>query len=433
MSVDARMREGARRTLSDGHASPIEAEGISRLGRSRAVETAPTEQRASIDRLTIDVRIEDRVEAVTLLLRDGELAWSCTDGSAGRENGGPPGSAHVREALRFLAGYAPLETAESAPGTRVREVLPASAQDETSRRAIELGAALDALVTSVVRAGISGRESPSVRDCVEQLTRSFSPVPTALARFVGRLERAMVSDDARLLARLLDGAARASEDLQNRRSHQEMRTRLGEWLGTTGEVERFVDREMVEIARETLDGVQRDAIERRYLIDLTSGEISREERARGGAAPSIGPCPRRLFVGLGEVERGPAPRRVRILQYTATLEIGRAERERIQAHALRRVSMWVDAYRAAITAAPALAEPVQIIACGGVEDGRLVDAHGEPIPIATGEDQGVRAALDIAMRTAEPEWLVGRLIDTNGAIRMVPCSLGSKERIVRLR
>lgn len=419
MSFDARMRESARRTLGNEH-----------VGRVREAEAT---SRASVERLTIDVRIEDRVEAVTLLLRDGELCWSCTDGSAGRESGEVPGSAYVQEALHWLAGDAAFEVVELVPGARAREALPASAQDETTRRASELGAALDVLVTSVVRAGIAGRESPSVRDCIEQLTRIFTPIPTPLTRFVGRLERAMANDDARLLARLLDGAARASDELRSRRSSQEVRARLGEWLGTTGELERFVDREMIEIARETLDGVHRDAIERRYLIDLTSGEISKEERARGDVAQSIGPCPRRLFVGLGEVERGPAPRRIRILQYTATLEIGRAELERIQAHALRRVSMWVDAYRSAITAAPALAEPVQLVACSGVEGGRLVDALGEPIPIAVDEDQGARVALDVAMRTTVPEWLVGRLVDANGAIRMVPCSFGSKERIVRLR
>lgn len=417
MSVDARMRESARRALGDA------------LMPSRAGDDGVRALRSSIDRVSIDVRVGERVEAVTLLVRDGELRWSCTDGSAGRESGGTPGSAYVQEALRWLAGSGSSEVSDRGSVARTGEPVEPPRDEGVAKKASELGGALDAVVTSIVRAGIAGRESPSVRDAIERLTRAFTPVPTSIARFVGRLERAMAIDDACLVARLLHGASTAIEELAGPR----MRVRLGEWLGTPSECERIVDREFVEIARESLDGVQRAAIERRYLLDLTSGEMFTEERARGDVAPSIGPCPRKLFVGLGEVERGVTPPRIRVLQYTATLEVGRAERERIEVHALRRVSMWVDSYRAAIETSMALSEPVQLVACGGMEGERLVDAVGEPIPMAMNEDRGAIAALDVAVRAATPEWIVGRLIDIEGAITMIPCSMGSKERILRLR
>jgi hypothetical protein len=242
-------------------------------------------------------------------------------------------------------------------------------------------------------------------------------------------------------ARLREGAARAGDDVRALapgekapRAGPIARARAGAWLGVVGEgVERVVDRTLIEVARESLDGVQRGAIERRYLVDLGSGEVLREERARTEPAPSLGPCPRFVVAGLAEVEEGASPRRVSLLQYTVTLDVPSADLERVHANAVRRVAMLVDQYREAITAWPALAEPVQVIACAGIEDGFLVDAVGDPLPIANREDPGAAAALDGAARAGEVEWICGRILDADGAVRIVPLSYGGARKIARLR
>src|SRR5690606_25355215 len=122
----------------------------------------------------------------------------------------------------------------------------------------------------------------------------------------------LATADDRGLARAMFGAVRLAEDLRAKQRSEEAWRRIVSWLGTTarpaGTVQALTDRVLVEIARESLSGRVRAAIERRYLLDLTSTEVFREERAAGQAA-SVGPCPRRIDVGLGEAEQGAPLRR----------------------------------------------------------------------------------------------------------------------------
>jgi hypothetical protein len=161
--------------------------------------------------------------------------------------------------------------------------------------------------------------------------------------------------------------------------------------------------------------------------------VLREERSRGEAAPSLGPCPRLVSVGLAEIEEGPAPRRVRLLQYAVAGQVPEADLERVQANALRRTSVLVDVYREAIAAWPALAEPVQIIHVAGLEDGFAVDAIGEPIPFAREDDPGAAAVLEQACRAGDVDWVAGRVVDLEGSVRLAPCSFARRGRVVRLR
>ncbi|AKF06961.1 hypothetical protein [Sandaracinus amylolyticus] len=431
------LRDSARRALGD---DPITVPSITlpdapRGGKARTTDrfSIPPEatRESSVERVSLDVRVEGRVEQVTLVLRDGELAWSCTDGSAGRESSGAPSSPWVRAALRWVLAEARPEPQVARP---LRPV-PSAAGDELVDRGRRLADALDDVVLAVVRAGITGRDSPSVREALDRVARGMVPVPNPVSRWIGRLERAMGAGDARTVARLLDGATRAGDDLRGARTGPIGRARAAAWLGAHGpsELERVVDRAMIELARESLDGIQRAAIERRYLLDLATGEVLCEERARSATPPSLGPCPRSLFVGLAEIEEGPAPRRVRILQYTVAIDVQPSELEKALAHAVRRASMLVDVYREALAASPALAEPVQLIGCTGVEDGFLVDAVGEPIPIARDEDPGAAAALDLLAKERPPAWIVGRLVDLEGAVRVVPCACGDASSVARLR
>lgn len=446
------VREWARRALGAGVAGGGVAVGAGKARTTDRFSLPPAEGEVSVERVTVDVKVDGRVEGVTLVVREGALIWTCTDGTAGRE-GSLPSSPFVRAALRWVAAGAG-DGAEAArgdaraarPSSPGAEEAPSSSGSAAAPSSVELGrklgSALEDLVTAVARAGTAGRESPSVREGIDRVARTITPTPTMLARWIARLERAMAAGDARLVARLLDGAARASDDLARAQGGPIARARAAAWRGEPSEesVERVVDRAMIEIAREPLEssagsaGTQRAGIERRYLMDLATGEVLCEERARGDGKASLGPCPRSIFVGLGEVEEGAAPRRVRVLQYTVTIEPSAAELERVLANAVRRSSVLVDAYREAVTAWPAFAEPVMVIACAGTEGGLLVDAVGEPIPIARDEDPGAAAALDARVaRAGAPEWIAGRLIDVEGAVRMVPCSVGGGAGVVRLR
>lgn len=434
---DQRIQQAARRALGLEAGEPEPP----RKRTDRFVIPEP-ERDAQIERMSLDVRLDERVEAVLIVLRDGELTWSCTDGTAGRESAGPPSSPHVRSALRWIGGAggaAGLGSWPGAPlaGTSSTGTIGAETAGEPRRAATEsddvaprrLAAALDDAITALARAGIVGRESPSVRDAIERAARCIAPTPLPVARWIGRLERAMRAGDTRTLARLLDGAALGADDLRA----GTVGARGRAWLGRGGAVEQLVDRPMIEVARESLDGTERAAIERRYLIDLTSGELLCEERARTEGAPSLGPCPRALTVGLAEAIAGPAPRRVRLLQYTVALEVPEVDLERVVATALRRTSMALERHREAITEWPALGEPVAVIAVAGIEDGFLVDAVGEPIPIARDEDPGAAAALEAATRAGDVEWVVGRMVATHAAVRMVPCAFARRGTLVRLR
>jgi hypothetical protein len=318
---------------------------------------------------------------------------------------------------------------------------PASADREA------LSAALEDVVTAVVRSGVSAAlSSPSVDEALKRLIRTApEPLPLGVARWMARLRAAMSAKDVDRLARILDGAARLAEDLVTHPPDGAAQARIGAWLGTTAdrrsEIEPGYDRTLVEVAREWLDGVGRTAIERRYLVDTQSGAVLREERGRRIGTVSIGPCPRVVSVGFAEIEQGAEPRRVRLLQYAVSLGVTNEDWAHVGASVTQRFAELGDRYRKAVEAFPGLAEPFVLIKAERIElddDGPVpIDAEGDPLPLARAEDPGAVARLgDLA--EAEPiEWLAGRLTDVDGRLLLVPCSAAivreGRTRLERLR
>lgn len=415
------LREAARRALE-------------RLGESKPG--------GEITRLTVDVSVDGRSELVTLTLRNGELVWTSTAGEG----------AHVAAALRWLAA------SDASPGVRVTEPaeLPAPRvtwppggepdhDHEAPAARGRLAEALEDVVTVVVRAGVGGSESPSVAESLERLRREAPlPTPMGISRWLGRLKSALDAHDVELVARLLDGAAQLAEDLRRDKPSPEVRRRVIGWMGgaseIAGAVERLSDRVLVEIAREQLPSSERGGIERRHLIDLHNGEVFREERTRTSPVASVGPCPRVVNVGLAEVEDGASPRRIRLMQYAVSLELGKDELERIEANAYRRFAALADRYRELIEAQPGQAEPFAIVAPRSFEsrDGALCrDDDGQPLPFARADDPAAVEVLQRLCPPGGPRWVAGRLSDAAGVLMMIPCALalpdGDATRFVRLR
>ena len=393
-------------------------------------EVAPAEG-ATVDRVTLDVEIDGLREVVTLWVREGALAWSCTSSPA--PTGSTRPSRHVEAALRWVAGTPDLgprveRALESMrpPMTEVGGVGAPSAAPDAARA---LASALEDLTTSIVRAGIAASDSPGVRDAIQRVASIVSPTPLDLARWIARLELALATEEIVDAARLLDGAACVCEELIDGAGGPRSRA----WLGTEPAAhEGHVDGHFVEVARESLDGAPRGAIERRYLVDLHSGEIVREERLRDEAPPSLGPCPRVLAVSLAELEPGPPPRRAHLRHYTVRLEPTPSERARLMALSARSMRVVRDRHEESLRAWPGLAESVVMIACRSNATGIPEDVEGHPLPLAEHEAPGATAALlEYAARRNE-YWVVARLTGAGADLRLVPCAAGDDRGLHRL-
>ena len=406
MSVDRRLRE-----LASAAARPDVAE------------------EATIERAVLEVRVDGRAELVSVSVQSGALVAVSSDGS----RDGP----HVRAAVAWLADRG--EPALARADASVRFSVPPAPALRAPAPDTALADALDELVDAAVRVGIGGRESPSVREAIASVVRATpEPLPTGLSRFLGRLEKAMAARDAPVAGRLLAGAARLAADLRDLVPSPGTVNRIVEWLGPRpgGERERVVDRRLVEIGRETLDGLVRSSIERRYLVDVASGEVLREERARDGQA-SVGPCPRVLEAGLAEIEPGPSPRRVRVLQYSVSCDVDDDALDRIEAMGGRDAASWPEIARRTIQPSPALAEPfVLLVPLRMDPDGVPVSADDTRAPIAA-DAAGSAIVLAQLAREGEVRWIAGRLVDRHGLLALVPCACavtrGSRRVIHRLR
>jgi len=381
---------------------------------------------AKVTRAVLEVDVAGRTEMVTVVMRDGKVRWSSP--------GGAEDEAHVVAALAALAGTAQTPVPGDAgaettlPGIRtVDDIIP----DSANRTA--LADVLDEVVGAVVRIGVrEASGSPTVKEGVERLIASApSPLPLGISRWVGMFREAVAARDLGTVARILDGAARVAQDLRDASPSREARRRIVSWLGTTadvpGDIERISDRVLVEVGREQLNGVERIGIERRYLVDLDSGEILREERARGLPGGSFGPCPRIVTVGLGEVEDGAPPRRVRFLQYAVSNSVADDQWARVEEMAFRRFGDLATDYRRALARYPGLAEPFAIVApksCQTDDIPVLLDADGQPLPIAHADDPALDAALRKVADGRVPAWVAGRLTDADGVLLMNLCAAG---------
>lgn len=379
----------------------------------------------AVRRLTMDIEIEGRIELVTLALRDEQLQCVSSDG----RNDGP----HVVAALRFIAGTESNEpSSPPAPAASVagRPVERGAFQD--------LAAAIDDLLTAITRVGVDkARHAPSVDAALERvIAMAPHPTPSGLGRFIGRLQQEMRLGDVRSVARILDGASRLASELRPQASTPESEERVSAWLGPrpgcTPKPEMLYDRTMVEVGREWLSGTERTSVERRYLVDVTSGGIYREDRPRQATA-SLGPCPRQLRVGLAEVEAGPTPRRIRVLQYEVQLDVPRETWECLQQVASRSIAEVTEHYKQSVKAYPSLSEPFALIAPYRIERNgvfKALDTEGRQLILNRAERRGAALAFcDLLAEGVEPRWIAGRLTDCVATLCLTPFSLGARGRV----
>jgi hypothetical protein len=255
-------------------------------------------------------------------------------------------------------------------------------------------------------------------------------VPLGISRWVGRLREALGARDAEATARVLDGAVRVGEDLARPEPDAEARRRILSWMGALSHevegVKRVSDLTLVELAREWLPGVDAAGVERRYLLDLDSGEVYREERAAEALSASLGPCPRLINAGLATVEQGATPQRIRLLQYATTPGIESDVWDRVAGWSLRSFEPLVERYREAVRVFPGLAEPFVLVTPDAIEGDDvplLVDDAERPLP-----GEGDRATLSALRRSAadgEVAWVAGRLVDPGGRLSIAPLAIGT--------
>jgi hypothetical protein len=377
----------------------------------------------AIRRLTIDVEVDDRVEMVTLSMRDDRL--QCVSSDA--QNDGP----HVLAALEFIAGMELRE--DSAPPGTVESTGGLSGEADAWG---ELAEALEDLVTAVARVGVEKAQyAPSVDAALERVIAvAPRPTPAGLGRFIGRLQQDIRLREARRAARMLEGASQLVETLRTSTPTTDSQQRLSAWLGaraaSISSAQLLYDRTMIEVGREWMTGTERASVERRYIVDIESGHIYREDRPRQALA-SLGPCPRQLQVGLAEVETGASPARIRILQYEVQPEVPAENWKRLQEVASRSFAEVSDGYRRSVDAHPSLSEPFALIAPYRIERNgvfRAFDAHGHQLVLNRSERRGaVLAFYDLLAQGAEPSWLAGRLTDQETTLCLTPFALGTRD------
>ena len=375
--------------------------------------------RGEVGRVSVEVTIDGKAEIVNLSLRDGVLVSVATDGS----QQGP----YIDAAIAFLGG-AELDRISQPPRVSLNPPAPALEQ-----AADVIATALDDLVVAIARVGFDqAADSPSVDDGLERLIQvAPDPLPRGLSRWIGRLRESIAKNDAITAARLLDGACRLAFDLRDKDRSAQGHQRVIAWTGgprdSTPGLELLYDRTLVELAREWMAGIDTSGLERRYLLDLQSGEIFREERLRNDRA-SVGPCPRQLAVGLAEVEPGPEPRRVRLLQYVVQPEVSPTTWVQITQFARRDFHQVADWYRKTLKSFPGLAEPFALIAPHLLDRDHgmnPMDASGRSLPIASQRQPALAAAFESLNAADDPLWIAGRLVHSADGVELTPLSFAT--------
>jgi hypothetical protein len=132
---------------------------------------------------------------------------------------------------------------------------------------------------------------------------------------------------------------------------------------------------------------------------------------------------------LAEVEPGPAPQRIRVLQYEVQPDVPQESWERVQEVASRNFAKVTDGYRQSVQADPSLSEPFALIApyrveCNGIF--KAFDADGRQLLLNRAERRGaVLAFYDLLSEGVQPSWVAGRLTDTGSTLCLTPFALGT--------
>lgn len=385
----------------------------------------PAQQDGAIERVSLDVQLGRQTELVSLRVLQGRLLASCSCAQ--------PHCQHLRVALQLLAAKAgfsdpPQRTSSRAERSSAELRIPARVA-----QAAGLSEALADVVTAVVRAGVASDRVASVLETLSRVEAAAgTPPPSGLLRWLGRIREALEARDVPLAAQALDGAAALSSDLRETAPNAEAQARIVTWLGSesSNELERLSDRSMLEVAREWVHGAERHQIERRYLVDLHSGEIFREECVRRDSMSSLGPCPRLVGVSLAEAERGAAPRRMRLLQYTTTPQVDRASWDLLAAVGQRDSDALAASYRGTLNRFGALCEPFVVVAPRGLQPlpaPALTLDHGAPLPLGEADEPGVLARFTNMLAGSPLAWVAGRLHQQSGAMMLKPLAAGLVE------
>lgn len=412
-------------------------EALSRLsGGTGAWPTAPSLSRSNFSTPSMGERAGEGRASV---LPDGSVRRM-------RRTTPPPGELQLSEPVIMTverttrASMLPLELGKlSMP--RMSAIPPEPTRPEALGRA--LADALEAMVTAVVRMGLKeNSDAPTFVAAVEQLARAApTPMPLSLERWVGRLKHALERNDLSTTGRLLDGAVEAADALRgdgdvagalaaSGSGSSARRARAERWLGVLPPESSMRSSEirLVEVGRESIAGMSRGAIERRYLLCLDTGELYREERRRGrGEVASVGPCPRRLTVGLARIESGPAPRRIHILQYEVQCGLTVENLERVHETAFVQFGEAIRLCQHALQEDPALSEPTVVVAVHGVSEaaGRpLLDKDGVALHLAAGRRPDLVGAFYDHADRARVNWVLGRMVPVEGGWALLPLSAG---------
>lgn len=353
------------------------------------------------------LNVELEREQVTLWTRAGRLCASCTCGD--------------HECAHFWAVLALLD--EGQHGGAVEARARSSSRPPPMRSDLDaLSDAIDELSLSTARAGLSNAGSPSITQAIDQLLAAApDPLPLPLARWLGRLRGALEISDVATCARLLHGALGWADELRS--GSEEARGWLGDRTGIAQPV--LADASLLEVAREWLDGLDRASIERRYLIDLTSGELYAEERQRGALDCSVGPCPRSAHVSFAELDPSARPRRVRLLQYTLSLALADGTWPRVLELATGDIASLRTRFVEELAAAPALAEPFALLAPVMLEAGpagALRDARDERLALFDERGNDESSALRAAIAGADLACVLGRLHAGDAGLTLRPLS-----------
>lgn len=379
-----------------------------------------------VERLTCDVQATSGRghELVTLRLSGGQLQTLCTCALEA--------CAHVRAALQLVAA-APGRTSGRPERNSVELRVPHELQPTRPMRASALCEPLADLVTAVVRAGVSTDRVASVLETLSRVEHALPPpLPLGLLRWLGRMREALELQDVVLVAQALSAAATIAADLRKPGLDASAQARRVNWLGGSAddELQRLSDRRLLEIAREWVNGTERHQIERRYLMDLDSGETFREECVRQQGMSSLGPCPRAIGVSLAEVELGHTPRRLRLLQYTVTPEVEPASWDALLAWGARDSQQLAAAYSRDLQLLGALAEPFALVVPQRLQAGsvlKLVCERGAPLALDADDDPGALRQLEelfLAAAPTPPAWVAGRLLQRSGKLMLRPLAVG---------
>ncbi|MEZ4329632.1 MAG: hypothetical protein R3B40_30660 [Polyangiales bacterium] len=396
--------------------------------------------RGALRRALLEVEVDGQRGWVTITVGPGpaQVRAISEDG----DEGGPLVEAAL-EALGFgdPSGALLGPQASQPPGLRRESLLP-QGDARADAPLSTAGVAFEDLVTAIVRVGLDeALEAPSVEAARERLLSACAtPAPLGLARFLGRLRAGLAERDPVTVTRLLDEASRFASAARQRAPSPTDLKRIQIMLGPGRDgVSSVSDCVLVELSREWVAGVERHSVERRLLVDSRSGELLVECRLQKGTA-SLGPCPRVLRVGLAEIESGPAPRRIHILQYEVGHALDASSFDSIAQHAERDLSALRARYQRDIKQYPGLAEPHALFAPARVDRDlglQLCDASGDALPLRRRGDEGRSAALERACAEVSPEWVVGTLHERPEGLALDPCGVALRHdgavRYLRLR